>query len=138
MPAKGGGVKYIPYQVQEHLENALRCRSWDGETAGDTDVYIAKPPELRFSVLTEDINGTTATYSDFSVDDQSRSVNFDSEDNTQFIIQPYLVGDTKTIIYAVKCKTFTPDPSSESDTPPDLTLMDANVAGRAWGQEESP
>lgn len=42
-----GGVSM--YRVKTVYDDYLKCRSWDGTTEGSTDVYVAKPWELRKS-----------------------------------------------------------------------------------------
>src|SRR5690606_1135133 len=45
----GGGATDAPIRllVKEELNNYLRCRSWDGDNEGTTDIYVAKPLLLR-------------------------------------------------------------------------------------------
>lgn len=41
----GGGTRY---RVKAVYSTYLVCRTWDGTTEGTSDVYIAKPPHLRW------------------------------------------------------------------------------------------
>jgi hypothetical protein len=50
------------YRLKSVQADYLVCRTWDGTTEGDTDVYIAKEPKLRHSITSETIAGTTYYY----------------------------------------------------------------------------
>jgi hypothetical protein len=116
----GGGISIIPYYVVEHFGDYLNCRSWDGTNAGSTDITIAKPYELRFSLTGETLDGVAFTYGSYVVASQSRIATFSSgTTESQFITPRYRVG---TILFAAKAQTGV-------DT---ATLIDLNVGARAW------
>lgn len=45
------------YRVKSHEDDYLVCHTWDGETEGEKDVYIAKAWLLRRSVFDFSMNG---------------------------------------------------------------------------------
>lgn len=114
-----GGVLVVPYYVVEHFGDYLNCRSWDGTTAGSTDITIAKPYELRFSLTGETLDGIAFTYGTYVVASQSRIATFSGGSETQFITPRYRVG---TILFAAKAQTGV-------DT---ANLIDLNIGARAW------
>lgn len=116
------------YRFKSMMGDWLVCRTWDGITEGTTDIKIAKPPRLRFSVLTLTmIDGTVITYTDYDTDNQTRTATDDSgKTESQVIGEPYLLND---IIYAAPARTLVRD-----DTGKTITLLDLNDDGRAWEQ----
>jgi hypothetical protein len=100
------------------------CRSWDGTTEGSTDVKIAKPPKLRFSIVTETIDGTQIDYSGYDFDAQTRLASDGSTDETQVIVPRYLVDD---LIFASRANSLAMD---DDENP--IGLMDENRDARAW------
>lgn len=125
-----GGVVIGLYLFKSMASDWLVCRTWDGTNEGTTDINIAKPPRLRFSVLTLTmIDGTVITYSDYNLVNQTRTATDDSGNvESQVIGEPYLLND---IIYAAPARTLVQD-----DTGKTVTLLDLNDDGRAW--EEIP
>lgn len=100
------------------------CRSWDGTNEGSEDVKIAKPPELRFSIVTETIDGTDVTYDGYDLDAQTRFAHDGTTDETQVIVPRYLVDSLVYVCRANSCGT------DEDENP--IGLLDLNVSGRAW------
>lgn len=134
------------FVVKSVSDDHLVCRLWDGFTEGTVDIKVAKPWDLRkkpFHGKTRTIDGSKYTYTYTS--EIERSVNKkDSSNNdlgteTQTIIPRYVATSTDTAfkgneIWAVRCDTgvvLNEGQSSEER----LTLMDVNVAGRAWAKK---
>lgn len=120
------------YIVKEHFGDYLRCRTWNesADTEGDTDVYIAKPHELRFSVTEETIDGYTITYSEHSTANQTRLAYYSAtHEEDQVIVPRYLTGgDFPTIIRAQQVSGGTGVTVNDVA----LVLEDCNRGGRAW------
>ncbi len=122
-PGGGGSSKPQPHRFKSMGADHIVCRTWDGTTEGSTDVNIAKPPALWFSVASETLRGTPITYTAYNTTNQSRTATRASGSETQLITRAYEVND---IIWAISCKTFVTVASVE------LTLQDNNVNARAW------
>jgi hypothetical protein len=125
-----GGIVIGLYRLKSMATDWIICRTWDGTNEGTTDVKIAKPPKLRFSIVTLTmIDGTVITYIDYDTDDQTRTAADDSGNTeNQVIGEPYLLND---LIYAAPARTLVQDDDGKI-----IVLLDLNVDGRAW--EEIP
>ncbi len=124
-PGGGGSSKPQPHRFKSMGTDHLICRTWDGTNQGTTDVLIAKPPTLWFSVASKVLRGTTITYSAYSLTGQSRTSTSASKTETELITPSY---ETDDIIWAVSGKTFV----STGTPPTELTLCDDNRGSRAW------
>lgn len=120
----------------------LICRMWGGSptpTMGTTDVYIAKPIALRFSIISEIIAGATVNYTQYSLNAQSRHAVVananPAREEDQVITPRYLTQQTLTgnviipgsIIYAMPAQTFVNNPSGQP-----IGLIDMNGDAREW------
>lgn len=100
------------------------CRSWNGETEGSTDVKIAKPSKLRFSIVLETIDGSDVNYDGYDLTAQTRNASDGTNSETQVIVPRYLVDD---LIFACRANSLATDEDEHK-----IGLMDMNVDGRAW------
>jgi hypothetical protein len=68
LDAGGDSLGLSLHRLKSVQGDYLTCKAWDGTEAGKTtsdagaDVYIAKPAELRDSIVTETIEGEVFTY----------------------------------------------------------------------------
>lgn len=126
----GGGLKIERLALREVKDDYLVCRSWDGETEGDTDIYVAKSPKLRNSVTEETLDGTdyTYTYSASFVERVSTNTDDDTTE-TQKIVPRWIVGDE---VFAIRTPT-----SIQTEDADDISLLDLNVDGRAWAAQSN-
>ncbi len=122
--AGGAGESVTLYRFKSMGLNHINCRTWDGTTEGSSDVFIAKPFKLRFSITTETIRGTTFTYTGFDTTNQSRIATGGGNQETQFITPMYLVNDLIYAMSATTLVTFAGGPVSS---------VDLNADGRAFG-----
>lgn len=141
--AQDTGAK-IQQLLLKSIENDFyTCRSWDGETEGDTDIFVARPFGHRYTnfhgqsiAWSSDGDSFTATYDYISATKRTKTINGTAE--TQVLI-PYFKSDFD-LIYAITVKepitirsgtgyTRLLDPN---DRP--IKLLDLNVEGRAWAK----
>src|SRR5678815_5170451 len=68
VPGAGGGTttKFKMHKFVSMANEYIVCRTWDGTTLGTTDVTVAKPYKLRFSITSVVVDGQTITYTDYS------------------------------------------------------------------------
>lgn len=112
----------LQVNVVEQGGDWLKVRTWDGETEGTEDLYVAKPYLLRRSLPSW--NGLTFTYtSDY---EREATDGVDTED--QVIVPAYVIGD---ILYVVRPIGGTD--VVDDDTAP-VVWLDLNVDGRAWAK----
>lgn len=115
------GTNVKLYKYKSMSGDYLTCRTWDGTTEGDTDIYIAKPYKLRRSIASETIDGTLVSYTYAS--DSERTATDGTNSETQKIVPRYLVDD---LVWGITATTaVTKDNAS-------LTILDMNIDGRAW------
>ena len=129
----GESSSVTSYKVTAHHGDYLTCRTWDEatQTAGSVDVNIAKPHELRNSVLTETIDAIEITYSAHDTGAQTRSATDGTTTETQIIVPRYLTdGDNPTII---RVRSVTGG-TGVAEAP---TLEDVNPGGRAWSKQST-
>lgn len=120
---RGTPVAAIRMLVQSIENDYLVCRTWDGENLGEDDVYVAKPYELRHVLANYPQLDAFTT-----VDVGEATVTYDGTDYTWKATPDYVV-DAE--IEAARVAQTGVTVSGE-----DLTWIDANTAGRAWGIEE--
>jgi hypothetical protein len=126
----GGGFSLFRFKEESPI-GYMRGRSWDGTTEGTTDVYIAKPMKLR-EPASETIDGETYNYSYSTNGDGNRIrqavLASDSSDWTEFhIVTPRYSLNDIIVTAPLPAGYF-----AGFIGPPEITLMDVNVDGRAW------
>ena len=129
-PAGGGATRY---RVKDVEGDYLVCRTFDGTVEGSTDVLVAKPPELRHSLVAQTIENVAVSYV-YS----TRANNLDGkrvasatgfESQTEIVLPVFIVANTSDgEIWADKPEGGT---GVEVDDV-ELEWMDTNRAGRAW------
>lgn len=120
----GGGISLSTYRFKSMGTNHIVCRTWNGTTEGSSDVKIAKPPEMWFSVTSETLRGETISYSSYDLVNQTRLASKPGlVFETQLITRKYEVND---IIWACAARTFVTVGSEV------LSLIDLNRGARAW------
>ena len=134
-PGKGGGGSTLKhYRVKSIEGDFMTCREYDGTTEGETDVYIARDPELRRSkfegqsiAYSSDGDSFTATYTYSSNTKRIKTIGTNAE--TQVIV-PYYKTDFTVILAA----------QSQNDTgvndPDDADIFIVEVTQRAWAKLE--
>lgn len=131
--SSAAGSSVTQYRLKSVQNDYLVCRLFDGTTEGDDDVSIAKPFELRYTGW----HGVTITYPLESVIGTSQAVTYSYQTSTYRIanttehqgIRPIYVPN-QSIIYAASVTNGT----GVSDTTGEISLIDLNVAGRAWAK----
>lgn len=126
--------RYRPKTVEsEHYVCRLLTVGAEGEVEGDTDILIARPFEHRNSILSETIDGQQYVYTYGSTTERvSTGPTTETEQIVPHILLEGLEGDTLTTIIAAAADTgVTVDGQV-------LTLIDINVAGRAWARIAGP
>jgi hypothetical protein len=125
-PGKGGtGLGLFRFKSMQN--DYLVCRSWNGTVEGTQDVYIAKPPKLRFSISTETIDGVVVAYSGYGPLTQTRNASGGGNSESQVIVPRYLVNDLIYAMPAPTLVTFVQGPKTIK-----VGLLDINADGRAW------
>lgn len=144
--AGDSGAK-IQQLLLKSIENDFyTCRSWNGETEGTVDIYVARPFGHRLSnfngqsiAWSSDGDSFTATYSYESATKRTKTINGIAE--TQVLV-PYFKSDFD-LIYAITVKepiTIRSGASYARLLDPDdrpIKLLDLNVEGRAWAKLEA-
>lgn len=130
-PGIGGGLSLAEYKVKEHKAEYLVCRTWDGALEGEDDIKIAKPRELRYSILRETIDGYLISYSAYNEESQTRHAYYSlSYQEDQIIVPRYITeGDYPTIIWAGPMNSGVKDENGI-----DINLLDVNISARAWAK----
>lgn len=131
-PAAGVGAGRR-MRVKAVYADYLKCRRWDGQAEGPTDIYVAKPFTLRVTGW----DGATRdgiTYSGYTTDGQQRYATDGQTSETQLLTPPYVAaggswpGDEIT---AIPAHTGLLDPAGQP-----ITLIDAGNDGRQFAWEE--
>jgi len=121
--AGAGGAAASPFRIKEIWENVLVCRTWDGTSDGDTNIYVAKPYLLQqVESHYPWIDGSSLT----SVNTQEITVEVSSIEYTWRVTLPYAVNE---VIWAT--------PYTLGDimvTTTEVVWMDDNRNGHAWGE----
>lgn len=136
LPGEGGGGKAKNYRVKSIAADYLVCRTWGGtnNTAddGETDIYIARDPELRKTRyngrsinFSSDGDAFTASYTYSSNTKRTKTVNGTAE--VQAIV-PYYKTD-ETVITAIEAVTEVDDATGKK-----IKLLE--VTQRAWAKIE--
>lgn len=135
-PGKGGGGSQL-FRVKEIGADWLRCRTCDGtdttENDGETDIYVARDPELRRTrfdgktiAYSSDGDSFSAVFAYTSATRRTKTISGTAE--TQVII-PYYKTDL-TIITAVRASTGVTNPEGGEIGWQELTQ-------RAWAKMET-
>ena len=111
------------FVITSIAEDYLVCREFDGTQQGEVDVYIAKPPLLRNSVVAR--AGITYTYS--AVDTRTADDGAATED--QVIVPSYTVDDE---IYAMRGINRGSGVFSDPNSTQKIEWLDLNLDARAW------
>jgi hypothetical protein len=137
--AVGGGqsTKDQAYVVKSHRGNYLICHKWTGVGELSTDVPIAKPQELWYTVASVVVDGVTITYSGYDINSQTRQATIGSVPEIQVIVPRYVPGQ---IIYATQpdLVQVNTDPNFPFTQSVPCTLQDMNKGGRAWARKFIP
>jgi hypothetical protein len=128
----GSGLSGVAkqYVIKSVQGDYLTCRAVSLDSAGvrtegATDFFIAKNYQLRNSLASEVVDGTTITYTYPTTTDRHAVSGSDTED--QKIVPRYVVD---SIIYAVQTRTGVYKDSVE------IELLDINADARAWSMVE--
>lgn len=144
VPPSGGSGAIRMYQLMSESSNYTVCRTLridrtGARTVGPVDLYIAKPPELRHSILEEVIAGETFSYS-YTNEHERISTIEDGDDEglteTQVINPYYLPHDEDndgSIIYAHDTLGTGVWREVETDVWEQLTLLE--ITGREWAEK---
>lgn len=139
------------YVLIEEFDDYLRCAALTIEEDGtrhflssdDTDVYIAKPADIRHSITAQIIDGDSLTYS--YADEHTRTATIDEGEATEIseveVVSPWYLPEDETndgnIIYAVE--TVGTGVFRLVSTGPDvfeqLTLLE--ISGREWARSST-
>ena len=136
---RGGGGVVRQFRLVSIQNDFYSCVRWDGTTAGEEEVYIARPFEHRYSnfhgqviAYSSDGDVFNASFSYTSATKRTKTINGTAEEQ---VLTPLFKSDF-TIIYAMECsETITVGPSNTPLTDPNdapITLLDLNLDGRAW------
>ena len=101
----GGAARVGRYRLKSVQGDYITCRGWDGTTEGTTDIYIAKDPKHRNSLLTEAKPDGAHTYeygAGSNADNVKRTDTCGLTSEQQEIAPPWCVNDE---IYALTCNT---------------------------------
>ncbi len=81
-----------------NFDNYICCRTWDGTTLGDADVYVAKPTFIQNSIVSEAYRGVTKAFAyayngTAGFKDYTRTTTASGRDpETSIVEPPYLLG----------------------------------------------
>lgn len=139
-PVKGGGngvgISAKRYRVKSVQGDYLTCRTWDGSTEGDTDVLVAKPPQLRHSITAQTVNSVSVTYSDYAISDGvcTRKASATSyPDQDEMVIPVWQLAGTR-----VDAEIWADQPEGgtgvEDEDEEPIEWQDTNRDARAWCQ----
>lgn len=152
IPESGGGTAVSVRMLKLHQVESdyLVCHSWDGETEGETPIYVAKQYKHRNSLESEDVYGDTHSYTYAEDTDEPepeeeddhrlnviRTVDDGTDTEDQRIVPPWLRGD---IIYAISARTgaVVPaedlDPEAEEDDPDTVINFLHMGEARQWAR----
>ena len=111
----------VQMQVQSISDDHLVCKTWDGTTAGSTEIKVAKPYELRKTVPLP-----SATYGSWGTGAQTRTNTTVEPDENQSVVPLYIAAST--VIYAFRPQGGT----GVIVTGVALVWQDSNAGARAW------
>lgn len=115
------------FQIQSVEDDYYVCRVWDveAETAGDSDVNVARNPKTRASIASEVIDGLTYTYSYASPVQRTSTEGANIEDQ---VIVPRILEDDIILAVAISSGVTVDDEV--------VYWQDLNIDARAWAAEE--
>lgn len=127
----GGGSSALQLVFIEEFEEFIACKSWDGETVGDTVINVAKQYSLRVSSWKDrELDGVT--YSQIGAAVNRRSGDDGTTTQVERIIPRYgLYGNAVEIVYAIRPIGGT-SVKDEFDVP--ILLVEIS-GGHVWGKE---
>lgn len=144
--AGDAGSEIIQLRLKTIQNDFYTCRSWDGQTEGTTDIFVARPFGHRVTnfngqsiAWSSDGDSFTASYSYSSTTKRTKTISGVAE--TQVLV-PYFKADFD-LIYAVEVKqliTIRSGAGYATLTDPNnvpIRLLDLNVEGRAWAKLET-
>jgi hypothetical protein len=103
--AAGGSASADKFRIKSYSGTYITCRTWDGTTEGNSDVYVALPPEIRSSIASEVIDGDTYTYT-YTLATQSRvSVRTSDSDSVTEYMTPRFIVDQEILAIKVNGNT---------------------------------
>jgi hypothetical protein len=124
-------------------DDYLVCRSWDGATAGGSDIFVAKQYKHRCSLTGEKMLGTDYTYEYFADSGEPtprqnklRDVTDESENiETQRIVPPWVVSRTEGEVFIPGDIVFalSVEHSGVSVGGAEVTLLDC-CSSRQWAR----
>lgn len=127
------------YRLVSTQNDFHTCNAWDGTTAAEGEIYIARPFEhragnfhLQTIAYSSDGDVFNASFNYASPTKRTKTINGTAEEQ---VLTPLYKSDF-TIIYAIEClDPITVGPSNTPLTDPNdqvITLLDLNLDGRAW------
>lgn len=131
-PSGGGNASVTTLVLKSVQGDYLTCRSWDGRTAGPTDIYVAKRPKLRTSNQGVWIFGVFHQYSYSAGPDQfnpARTNATGAGSEIEYVTPPWLASDVSPnpdLIFAITATTMVNDPNGNP-----ITLLDCGDS-RQW------
>lgn len=134
LPQSGGsGVvePNDPYLWQSMTADYIVCRKTrDGINTFGDDIFIAKPGELRFSLLQETIDGELFTYSQYNLIAQTRLATWSGGTERQVITPRFL---SSSLIWAERATTLVTELDGQGNqTEKPVVLIDKNKGAREW------
>lgn len=126
----GGGSAITWLHYKDDLGDCLKCVLWNGSSEGAT-VYVAKPMEIRTTITSETIAGSTYNYS-YSLGTADTNGNHYITRTTSGAATE-TDGLTKPYVFDCELWAFTiPSITLNSQS---CTLQDSNNASRYWGKQ---
>lgn len=125
----GGGAQRM--RVKSVDGDYLTCRTWDGTTEGSYDIAVAKPPHLRHSLTSQNVNGVTVSYGSFGITGgmcQRTASAGGYVTQTEWVLPVWQIAGTGT-----DAEIWADMPAGGTGVE-GTTLMDTNRDARAWCQ----
>lgn len=130
----GGGPQRM--RVLSLSGDYLVCNTWDGTTLGATNINVAKPPQLRHSLIYENVEGASLTYTYASRSnnlDGQRSVTDGTTTQIEIILPVYQNSATTS---GLDYEIWADQPIGGTGVAAAPVWMDTNRDGRIWVQIE--
>lgn len=127
-PRATPGVTVKQYRFRSMQGDYIVCRTFDNNAEGTTDVLIAKPFKLRFSITGVVIDGSNISYASYSTANQIRTATSVAGSEIQVIVPRYVVSD---LIYGITVDHTGVVVGQVGE----LKVMDLNADGRAWAKK---
>jgi hypothetical protein len=126
--APGVTVKQYRFKSMHVQGDYIVCRTFDNNSEGTTDVLIAKPFKLRFSITGVVIDGSNISYTNYSNANQTRTATTVAGSEIQVIVPRYVVND---LIYGITVDHTGVVVGQVGE----LKVLDLNADGRAWAKK---